>query len=40
VLDDFFKHGDVMYAQFKQENIIEVTMREWTLARSWFADRR
>jgi hypothetical protein len=28
VLDDFFKLGDVMYARFKQENAIEVTMRE------------
>ena len=40
VLDDFFKHGDVMYAQFKQGNAIEVTMREWTPARSWVADMR
>ena len=40
VLNDFFKHGDVMYAQFKQGNAIEATMREWNPARSWVADTR
>ena len=29
VLDDFVTSGDVMYAQFKQDNAIEVTMRSF-----------
>jgi VWFA-related protein len=29
VLNDFVRRGDVMYAQFKQENAIEVTMRSF-----------
>lgn len=31
VLDGFFKDGEAMYAQFKQENAIEVTMRSFLL---------
>jgi hypothetical protein len=45
VLDDFFKDGDVRYAQFKQENAIEGTMRSflqiaWSPSRSWLQPER
>ena len=45
VLDDFIKDGDVMYAQFKQENAMEVIMRSslqiaWSSSRSWLQPER
>ena len=45
VLGDFFKDGDAMYAQFKQESATEVTMRSflqiaWSSSRSWLQPER